>query len=157
MSTNIKLTDIILTIISIFFAILFTMLIKHLFKNYRRPNGKKGGFISLHVVIAFSIITCIGLITKDWFITGLTVILAYLIGRGRLDEKQHYMYQVIISSIIGISIPILIFYLYIKKINNNNDNNSDTREDYEDKPEKAIDNRHEADIEAPELKLEDLE
>ena len=132
----------------------FVLLVKNLLHGYRRPNGKKGGIISFHVAVAFATVTVVAMTTKDWFLTGLTVILAYLIGRGRLDEGQHYMYQVVVGALVGVLIPYGIFYLYYKRFRS--ESSSYEREVYEDKPERAHDDRREAD-EAPELRLDDLD
>jgi len=150
-TTNVPWIDIILAVLSILAAGGFTLLIKYLLHKYKRPNGKKGGVVSVHVAIAFATVTVVALATKDWFLTGLTILLAYLIGKGRLDEGQHYMYQVVLGIIIGITIPFSIFYLYNKKINFTS---SEARHEYDDKPERARDDRHEAD-DAPELRLDD--
>lgn len=158
MSTSIEWVDIMLAIGSIVAAGGFTMLVKNLLKKYRRPNGKKGGIISFHATVAFAVVTVVAMTTKDWFLTGLTVLLAYLIARGRLDEGQHYMYQVVIGAVLGVSIPFGIFYLYYRKFSKSSGSSSSyEREEYDDKPERAKDDRHEADIEAPELKLDDLD
>ena len=157
MSTSIDWTNILLASGSIIAAGAFTFFIKNFLYRYRRPNGKKGGIISLHTTIAFATVTTIALVTKDWFLTGLAVILAYLIGRGRLDEGQHYTYQVALGAIIGVAVPYGIFYLYNKKINEKGmSEDREERENYDDRPSNASDERHEAD-EAPELKLEDIE
>jgi len=155
--TTITSIDFILSVGSILLACIFTIIVKKILKNYKRPNGKKGGIISLHATIAFSIATIIALTTKDWYLTGLTVILAYLIARGRLDERQHYMYQVILGAIVGITVPSTVFYLYFNKMYPKDEySREDTvREEYEDKPANASDERNEADLE-PDLKLEDL-
>ena len=161
MCNNIKMssidwTNILLSTFSVLTVLAFAILIKNLLYKYKRPNGKKGGIISYHVVIAFSIITCIALITRDWFITLLTIILAYLIGKGRL-ETQHYLYQVAISAIMGVLIPYSIFYLYHTRIHNSG-YNEDTyvRTHYDDKPDNAHDDRIEAD-KASDLKLEEID
>jgi len=148
-TTSLPWIDIILTVISILLSGGLALIVKNLFNKYKRPNGKRGGVISLHVAVAFATVTCIALTTKDWFLTGLTILLAYLIARGRLDGSQHFMYQVILGLLIGILLPFMVFYLYNKKWNI-----SENREVYENKPEKAVDNRHEADA-APELRLDD--
>lgn len=156
MSTSVEWTDIMLAVVSIVVAGAFTLLVKSLLRKYRRPNGKKGGIISFHVAVAFATVTVVAMTTKDWFLTGLTVILAYLIGRGRLDEGQHYMYQVVIGAIIGVLLPYGIFYLYYKRLSGgSSSSHTYEREDYDDKPERAHDDRHEADENAPELRLED--
>lgn len=152
-STTLPWTDIILAVTSILAAGGFSLLVKWLFHKYKRPNGKKGGVISFHVAVAFATVTAIALTTKDWFLTTLTVILAYLIGRGRLDERQHYIYQVVLGVLVGVGFPFAIFYLYNKKWTGGG-SSSENRKDYEDKPEKARDDRHEAD-KAPELRLDD--
>jgi hypothetical protein len=157
MIIDIKMMDMVVSVVSIIIVIMLALGIKYLFKKYKRPNGKKGGFISLHVAFAFAIITVLGLTTKNWYITSLAVIMAYLIARGRLDEEQHYLYQVILGGILGISIPIGMFYLY-GKYNNSLDsveNDSESRENYDDKPTNAKDDRKEAD-DSPELSIDDL-
>lgn len=151
-STNLTWTDIILAVTSILAAGGFSFLIKYLFHKYKRPNGKKGGVISFHVAVAFATVTAIALTTKDWFLTALTVILAYLIGRGRMDERQHYMYQIVLGIIVGIGFPFAIFYLYNRRWSGGGD--SERRVEYDDKPERAHDDRHEAD-KAPELRLDE--
>nr|QBK87884.1 MAG: PAP2 superfamily protein [Marseillevirus LCMAC202] len=153
MSTSVAWTDIMLAIGSIVIVGGFTLLIKSFLHKYRRPNGKKGGIISFHVAVAFAIVTVVAMTTKDWFLTGLTVVLAYLIGRGRLDEGQHYMYQVVVGAVIGVLIPYGIFYLYYRRIRSGS---YESRAEYNDKPDRAHDDRQEAD-EAPELRLEDLD
>ena len=65
------------------------------------------------------------------------------------------MYQVAIRAIIGVLIPYGIFYLYYKRLHSNSSSHSYEREEYDDKPERAHDDRREADEHAPELRLED--
>jgi hypothetical protein len=142
-----------LSVLSILSILLFSFIIKNLLYKIKKPNGKKGGIISFHVALAFTIVTIVALTTKDWFLTAMVIILAYLVGRGKLDEGQYYIYQVAISAIFGVLIPYGIFYLYINKFSTQN---ISYREEYEDKPPKAIDNRKEAD-EAPELALNDID
>lgn len=156
MSTNLEWMDITLGIGSILAAGGFALLVKKILHGYRRPNNKKGGIISLHAALAFSTITVIAMTTKDWFITGLSVLLAYLIGKGRLEENQHYPYQVAFGTIAGVGITFGIFYLYNKKFGGGGSATpvSDLRESYSDKPERARDDRHEADTEK-ELAIDD--
>lgn len=126
------------------------MLLKSMFYNYRRPNGKKGGVVSFHTATAFAIVTVIAMNTKDWFLTALAVFLAYLISRGRMDEGQHYLYQVILGAIIGVAVPYSLYYLYYNNLGGGG--YSIEREEYADMPSRAVDDRHEADA-APELSL----
>jgi amino acid transporter len=153
LSTDWNWTEIILALGSIFLVAFFTLTTKYLMYRYKRPNGKKGGILSLHTAIAFTVVAVVALTTKDWFTTFLVILLAYIIARGRMDEGQHYMYQVVMSVIIGIGIPYGLYYLWYHKQNSSYTIND--REDY-DKPDYAEDNRHEADDEAPDLRLDDL-
>ena len=153
MSTSLEWVQIALSVGSIAAATSLAYGIKSLLHRYRSPNGKRGAIISLHTVVAFATITVVALTTKDWFLTGLTIILAYLVGRGKLDSGQHYLYQVIVAAIIGVAIPYSIFYLYYNKLASGGGYD---REEYDDKPKNAVDERFEAD-EAPELRLEDID
>ena len=145
-------TDIMLSVGSVAAVGGLALLIKNLFPKYKRPNGKKGGVISMHVAVAFAIVTVVAMTTKDWFLTGLTVILAYLIARGRLDEGQHYTYQVVMGAVLGVMVPFGIFYY--SRIRNAASVTYE-REEYTEAPERAQDDRYEAD-DAPELRLDDL-
>jgi membrane-associated phospholipid phosphatase len=127
--------------------------IKKLLRRYKRPNGKKGGIVSLHAAIAFSTVAVVALTTKDWYLTGLTAVLAYLIARSRIEERQHYLYQVIFGVILGVAVPFGIFYMYNKR--SGGGDYTYLREEYDNMPSRAHDDRHEADIEAPELRLDD--
>lgn len=154
MTTSVAWSDILVASGTLIVTGLFAVLIKNFMYKYRRPNGKKGGVISFHAVIGFAIVTVVAMTTKDWFITGLAVILGYLIARGRLDEGQHYMYQIVLSAVIGIGMPVGLYYLYYKRLQSSDSDYSYEREEYDDKPDHARDERYEAD-EAPELRLVD--
>jgi hypothetical protein len=151
MSSILNWTNIGISLLSLIFVLFVSFIIKNVLYKIKKPNGKKGGIISFHVALAFTIVSIIALTTKDWFITAMVIILAYLIGREKLDNGQHYLYQITISAVLGVLVPYGIFYFYINKFTNV----EQVRETYDDKPESAVDDRHEAD-EAPELRLEDI-
>lgn len=154
MSTAVDWTDIALSAVAISVTGATAIVIKKIFRKYRRPNGKKGGIVSLHVALAFSVVTVLALTTRNWFITGLAVFLAYLIAKGRLDENQHYLYQVLIGLTVGIAVPYSIFYLfYQRKEHEPMVEMMPPREEYYDMPPSAMDERFEADT-APELRLD---
>ena len=143
-------TDIILTISAISISVGISWLLKFILKKVRRPNGKKAGFVSLNTVLAFSIISSIALTTEDWFLTGLVVIPAYLIGRESIRNKNNYAWQICLSAIIGIFTPYFIFYLYKRNISGGA---SIERAEFSNMPNNAVDDRRQADT-APELRLE---
>jgi len=148
--------DILLASASILITFLVAYVLKKMFYGIKRPNGKKGGIISFHIIIGFSIVSSIALISRDWFITALTIVLAYIIGRDKLEQGKHYMYQIILSAVIGVIVPYLIIYMYNNRGSLTQYSKSDSRKEYDDKPEKAIDERNEADL-APDLKLEEVD
>jgi len=89
---------------------LVALAIKFLGKNVRRPNGKKKGLVSIHMTLACCIVTLIALISGDYVLTGMAVILVYFLVRSKLSSLQNYWYQIIFSAIIGVGIPLGIFY-----------------------------------------------
>ena len=155
-NTNISWKEIYISLASLIIAGGISIFLKNIFYNFKKPNGENGGFVSFYTTIVFSIVTIIAIITKDWFITLLTLIIAYLLARSRIDDNLNYNYQILFGFIIGVSVPLCIFYL-INKTNNNTiilDNNDNNRINYDDKPDKAVDNRSEADDFIDEFKIE---
>lgn len=159
METRLSFTEIGISFASIILALGVAILIKKGFYKYKRPNGKKGGVVSLHVTLAFAIVAVIAMTTRDWFMTLITVILAYLIAKGRMDEGQHYLYQIILAAMIGLAVPYSVYYLYYRRVNpfasSNGGGGGEDRPPMESKPERAKDDRYEADREAPDMKLDD--
>lgn len=158
METRLSFTEIGISFASIILALGIAILIKKGFYKYKRPNGKKGGVVSLHVTLAFAIVAVIAMSTRDWFMTLITVILAYLIAKGRMDEGQHYLYQIILAAMIGLAVPYGVYYLYYRRLNpfsSGSSSGSEDRPPIESKPDRAKDDRHEADREAPDMKLDD--
>ena len=156
METSLSTPELFIAVGAIVATLFIAILIKKLFYKYKRPNGKKGGFISLHVALAFSIVGVVAVLTKDWFITMMMVVLAYLIAKGRMDEGQHYLYQVIIGGIVGLAVPYGVFYLYYRRVNPFSSSSSSYQDRPEiDKPDRAKDDREEADREGGDMKLDD--
>lgn len=152
MNTIFSNKEIVLSLVSIILTFAFSYFIKDWLKSYRKPNGKKGGVLSLQTTIAFSIIAVIAMVTKDVMLTALTVILAYFISRNQIENKQSFIYQIIISIIVGLGIPYIIFWIVNEKLSGNNSNYK--REYNEPREyENPKDERHEADS-SPDLKLE---
>ena len=115
--TQSTITNVVLIIGSLVVTTAIAIVIKMIFYKVKRPNGKRGGIISLHAALAFSIVVCIALITKNWLVITLTCIMAYLIAMGRIDSKQHHAYQVIFGGVLGGLVSMSIFYLYTDKVN----------------------------------------
>ena len=153
-------TEMLLAILSLIIVIFITFTLKKLSgSKLKRPNGKKGGVISFHAATSLCIVTLVAILTKDWFITGLTVVLAYLIIKSRLADNHHWTWQVVFGSIVGAAVPASIFYIKENGFNftiksKKSDNNLNDLLDSHDNP---LDNRNEAIKEAPDLALEEID
>jgi hypothetical protein len=99
-------------------SIVLSIIISYILSNYirtKRPNNKYG-LVSTEIVLAFTIVTVIALITKDPFLITITVFLAFLVSRYHYDTKKSYIYQIFFSIVIGIVIPYTGFVVYEKFI-----------------------------------------
>jgi len=152
MNTIFSNKEIVLSLVSIILTFAFSYFIKDWLRSYRKPNGKKGGVLSLQTTIAFSIIAVIAMVTKDVMLTALTVILAYFISRNQIENKQSFIYQIIVSIIVGLGIPYIIFWIVNEKLSGNSSNYT-MIEPREHEEHKEKDERYEADS-SPDLKLE---
>ena len=74
MNTIFSNKEIVLSLFSIILTFGFAYFFKDWLRSYRKPNGKKGGVLSLQTTIAFSIVAVIAMVTKDVMLTALTVI-----------------------------------------------------------------------------------
>jgi len=152
-------TEMLLAALSITLIFIITFSLKKISGNkLKRPNGKKGGIISFHAAMALCIITLIAILTRDWFITLLTVILVYLIIKSRITDNHHWTWQVVFGAIVGASVPFLVFYVKENGFKFNFNSNSRQKEPTPT-PENnnPLDNRTEAVREAPNLALEDFD
>ena len=109
-------------------SIVLAIIISYILINYvrtKKPNNKHG-LVSADVVLAFTIVTVIALITKDPFLITITVFLAFLVSRYHYDAKKSYIYQIFFSIIIGIAIPYASFMVYEKYSSSNGNSNSNS-------------------------------
>lgn len=148
-----KINDILLLLAAVVFSGIVAFIVKKLFYKNRRPNGKKGGLISIHVVVAVAILVSYAMITMDVFSSLLLLFLVYLIAKGRTDEGQHSFQQIIFSILIGSGLPIWVIYMYKKYNGNLLFRGSEKREEFGGR--RARDERYLAD-ESPELKIREL-
>lgn len=141
------------TIIIIFLLII----LKWLFKKVKGPLGQKNKFLSLDVSLTFCVFTIISLITLDPLIIFLSAIPTFLIMKNKLETSNNWLYQLILSMFIGMSVPISIYWFFI--INYKLDTNNETNESNETKDSKDNTNdfRSIGRDKSPELSLIDLE
>lgn len=139
------------TIIIIFLLII----LKWLFKKVKGPLGQKNKFLSLDVSLTFCVFTIISLITLDPLIIFLSAIPTFLIMKNKLETSNNWLYQLILSMFIGMSVPISIYWFFImnpKKVDIDFDIKSDS-----DDNNNSNDHRSDGRLMAPELSLIDLE
>ena len=141
----------ILGIVSLFISVLLAFLLKRYIKS-RSPNGRKDGIVDTSIVLAFSTVAIIAMITKDPFIIAMTLLLAYLVSKTKWETRKSYIYQIVISIILGLAVPYGIYWLNERWENRGVYENSvsyiEPREEYNE----PSDQRSEAD-EHTELKL----
>ncbi|RKD34728.1 diacylglycerol kinase [Thermohalobacter berrensis] len=106
MILKIKNSSVHLTFISIILVIIFTISIKTK-TGYGTPF--KGGLVSGHAAIAFSVATSITFIAKSTLVATLSFIIAVLVAQSRIEGKIHSTIQVFAGAILGILITVLIF------------------------------------------------
>lgn len=99
-----------LGLISLLFSILLTYILKN-YINSRTPTGRKDGLLDYSIVISFTTVSIIAMLTKDPFIVSLTVLLAYIISKNKYENKKNYLYQIVLSILIGLAVPYFIFLL----------------------------------------------
>lgn len=106
---KIKSSPIHLTFISIILVIIISISIKTLTES---GTPFKGGIVSGHTALAFSISTVITFLTQNTLIATLSFFVAVLVGQSRIEGEIHTLSQVVNGGILGILITILIFQLF---------------------------------------------
>lgn len=77
-----------------------------------RGTPFKGGPISGHTAVAFSLWTALLFKQDDIFVTAIGFLLAALVGQSRLRAKIHSLWEVIAGAAVGVSVTALFFQLF---------------------------------------------
>jgi ABC-type nickel/cobalt efflux system permease component RcnA len=152
---NIATRETVLGVVSLLIAILLAFLLKRYIVS-RTPNGRKDGIVDTSIVLAFSAVSIIAMITKDPFIISMTLLLAYLVSKTKWEGRKSYIYQIVISLVLGLAVPYGVYWLNEKWENRNSyshDYKSYTEIEPRESSDHSSDERHEAD-EHEEYKLE---
>lgn len=96
----------------VFIGILITMISIVILKAYFK-TGKplQGGMPSGHSAIAFSVLTAIWIVTQDFRIFLMALVLSLLVVQSRVEARIHSIYEVIIGALVGVLIMLLLFQL----------------------------------------------
>lgn len=79
---------------------------------FHKGTPFKGGPISGHTAVAFSLWTVLLFKQDDVFITAVGFLLAALVGQCRLRAKIHSFWEVVAGAAVGISVTALFFQLF---------------------------------------------
>lgn len=72
----------------------------------------KGGMPSGHSAIAFSIATCISMISEEPLVFMLSYFMAFITAQSRVDSKVHTFKEVLVGAIMGICVTLVIFKIF---------------------------------------------
>ena len=131
-------------------ALILSFMLKTLFPSFRRPNGQRFGIVNYHIVFAVSLITTVAYFCNDYVYTLILSILSYLLIRSQIESRQHYVYQIVLSIVVG-CIPIFSYIMWKYKYK------STTQSEMYLTPLNDEDNRNDAFDYAPELNLDTFE
>lgn len=102
--------DLYITIVALFIVLILVVAAK----TFRGQRGSflKGGWISGHSALAFSILTVIVFIAKSGLILVLGLIMALLVCQSRIETKIHTPREVITGALLGFLVTLLIFQAF---------------------------------------------
>ena len=100
------------------YVIVISLLVAVFVVIYGKSFGKKGtpfrgGVISGHSAVAFSLWTALIFIQEDLLVVGLGFLLAALVAQSRLKSKIHSLWEVLAGAFVGISVTTLFFKLFM--------------------------------------------
>lgn len=103
---KIRNSNIHLAFISIILVIILTIAAK---TKTNTGTPFKGGTISGHSALAFSLATAIMFISKNFLLGSLGFLIALLVAESRIENKIHTLIEVFAGALLGILITVLIF------------------------------------------------
>jgi diacylglycerol kinase (ATP) len=98
-------------IIASLFLVMFLVII---IKSLVGDKFLRGGIVSGHAAIAFSIATIIFYFSNSLMVATLGFILAFLVAQSRVEGKIHSVKEVILGSLLGIIVMLTILNLVLK-------------------------------------------
>lgn len=98
-----------ITIVSIF-VVMILVIIAKTFRGKR--NFLKGGLISGHAALAFSLLTALVFITKHPLVAIIGLIMAMLVAQTRYEAKVHSVAEIFAGAILGFLVTTLIFQFF---------------------------------------------
>lgn len=105
---KIRTSPIHLTFICILLVVIITIIIKTLTHT---GTPFKGGVVSGHTALAFTLATVITFLSENILIATLSFFISILVGQSRIEGQIHSFFQVINGALLGILLTVLIFQL----------------------------------------------
>ncbi len=102
-----------ITIVSLFTVLILVIVVKT-FKG--QHSFLKGGWISGHSALAFSLLTAIVFATESGIVFVLGLIMALLVCQSRLETKIHTGREVLTGALMGFLVTLLIFQIFGRPI-----------------------------------------
>jgi len=97
------------TVVSILIVVIVVVIVK---SATGTGTPLKGGILSGHSAVAFSIATAVSLNTRDPLVSVLLLLLATMVSHSRLLIKIHTLREVVIGACIGSGITLLVLQLF---------------------------------------------
>ncbi|MGE4284191.1 MAG: diacylglycerol kinase [Clostridia bacterium] len=94
--------------ISLLIVLILTFLIKGF---YDSGTPLKGGIVSGHSALAFSITTTVCFITRSPIIITLSLLLSLMVAQSRIESKIHSTIQVVVGALLGTVVTLFLFSL----------------------------------------------
>jgi diacylglycerol kinase (ATP) len=100
------------------YLLFISALVAVLLVVYGKAQGKKGtpfrgGVISGHSAVAFSLWTVLVFTVTDLFVLAVGLLLALLVAQSRLKSKIHSFWEVAAGAVVGISVTAFFFKLFL--------------------------------------------
>ncbi|HZJ82792.1 MAG TPA: diacylglycerol kinase [Clostridia bacterium] len=97
-----------ITAASLFIVVISVIIVKNINKT---GTFLKGGMPSGHSAIAFSLFTCIAIISSNALISGLSFLIALIVFHSRYESGVHTLFEVTMGAILGTLVTILAFQI----------------------------------------------
>ncbi len=105
---TIKTIPVHITAASLLFVAIAVIIIKSINKT---GSFLRGGMPSGHSALAFSLFTCITLISGNALISTLGALMALMVLHSRYEAKVHSIFEVIMGAVLGIILTVLAFQI----------------------------------------------
>lgn len=105
---TIKTMPVHITAASLLFVAIAVIIIKSINKT---GSFLRGGMPSGHSALAFSLFTCITLISGNALISTLGALMALMVLHSRYEAKVHSIFEVIMGAVLGIILTVLAFQI----------------------------------------------